>query len=313
MDIQESNIEKLASKDFEKARFKAALTDIFSAIKKDKSELLSFEVVRQALKPTNQTYKGVHPIPIDKIVGSEGRYKDFNRNFLPKIDNIKDRWTNVDKAHYKNIELPPIQVYKIGDAYFVKDGNHRVSVARQQGKKFIDAEIIELKTKVAVDKDIDYYKLIIKEEYLKFLENTHIDEILPDVKFEVTKPGRYDILLEQIRFHHYLLNTLSGKEVSWEEAVKSWYKTIYLPIIQLIHKHKIMKHFSGLTETDLYIWIINHWNFLKEHYDDSINTEQAAIHLKEHYSNYLSYRLKNYLKNGIKKVTNAFKINNKKS
>ncbi len=307
MPLSDESIEKEANKDFDKARFKADLENIFSFIKKDKSELLSFEVVRQALKPTNQSYKGVHAIPINKIVGSEGRYKDFNRSFLPKIDTIRDRWKNVDKAHYKDIELPPIQVYKIGDVYFVKDGNHRVSVAKQQGKKFIDASVIELNIKVPIDEDIDYYKLIIKKEYVEFIEKTSIDKILPDVKFEVTKPGRYDILLEQIRFHHYLLNTLSEKEITWEEAVKSWYKTIYTPVIQLIHKYNIMKHFPKLTETDLYIWIINHWNFLKERYDKNINTEQAALHLKEHFSNYLSYRLTKYLTNKIKSVGNVLK------
>ncbi len=307
MAISEEIIEQVTNKDFDKARFKADLSKIFSFINKDKSELLSFEVVRQALKPTNQSYKGVHPIPIEKIVGSEGRYKDFNRSFLPKIDTIRDRWKNVDKAHYKEVELPPIQVYKIGEVYFVKDGNHRVSVARQQGKKFIDADIIELNIKVPIDEDIDYYKLIIKKEYVDFIDTTGIDKIIPDAKLEVTKPGRYDILLEQIKFHHYLLNKLSNEEVHWEKAVKSWYSTIYTPVIQLIHKYKIMKHFPNLTETDLYIWIINHWNYLKKHFDKNINTEEAAIHLKEHHSNYLTYRIGKYVTKSFRTISQALK------
>ncbi|MBU1077462.1 MAG: transcriptional regulator, partial [Spirochaetes bacterium] len=248
----------------------------------------------------SQVYKGVKSIPIENIKGSEGRYKDFDKHFLPKQSSTKSRWINVGAAHYKNIELPAIQVYKIGDVYFVRDGNHRVSVAKEKGKKYIDAEIIELKSKVPLEKDIDYEQLVLKEEYLRFIEKTNVDKLIPGERFEISRAGRHDILLEQIKGHQQLLSSLSGKKVGWEEAVQSWYKTIYFPVISMIKKHHIMKHFHNLYITDLYVWIIGHWNYLKERYDTTVKSEEAAIDLKEKYSEKLLYRW-------IKRIKGIFK------
>ncbi len=285
-------IEKKVSQDFEKARFKAYINKILSKIKKDRNELLSFEIVKQYLIPYNQSYKGMQSIPIENIIGSEGRYRDFDKNFLPIQTSTRTRWENIDKAHYKDIELPPIQVYKIGDLYFVKDGNHRVSVAREKGMKYIDAEVIELKTKIPLKKNMDYNEIILKWEQMKFYEQTKLKEIIHNAEIILTKPGRYDILLEQIKVHHYLLNILSEKEVKWEEAVKSWYNTVYMPVINTIRKLKIMKHFPNNTETDLYIWLINHWNYLKENYDPNIDTHSAVLDFKKHYKQYILDKLK---------------------
>lgn len=290
-------IKKKVSKDFDLARVKVFFSDMFSFLKKEGNELLSFEVVKKAVKPMNQVYQGVKAIPIENIKGSEGRYKDFDKQFLPRQSNTRGRWENIGTAHYKDIELPAIQVYKIGDVYFVRDGNHRVSVAKEKGKKFIDAEIIELKSKVFLEKDINYEHLILKEEYIKFIEQTGIDKILPDEKFEVSKLGRHDILLRQIKAHQKLLSSLAGNNASWDAAVHSWYNTIYFPVIQLIRKYKIMEHFKNLTVTDLYIWIIGHWNYLRARYDTSIKSEDAAIDLKEKYSEKIFYRCYKWIKN----------------
>jgi len=291
----EEILDKKVIQDFERARFKAFINKILSKIKKDRNELLSFEIVKQYLMPYNQSYKGVQPIPIENIVGSEGRYRDFDKNFLPAQTNTRNRWESIDKAHYKDIELPPIQVYKIGDLYFVKDGNHRVSVAREKGLKYIDAEIIELKTKIPLKKDMDYNEIILKWEQMKFYEETGLKDIIPNAEIVLTKAGRYDILLEQIKVHHYLLNLLSGKEIEWKEAVKSWYNTVYLPIIKTIRELNIMENFPKNTEADLYIWLINHWNYLKENYDSNIDSHTAARDFKKHYKQYLLFKLKSKL------------------
>ncbi|MBN1897427.1 MAG: transcriptional regulator [Spirochaetes bacterium] len=284
----EDLIDKKASQDFDLARFKAFLDKIFSLIKKDKNELLSFEIVKQYLMPYNQSYVGVKSIPIKDIIGSEGRYRDFNKNFLPLGSSTRGRWVNIGKAHYKEIELPPIQVYKIGDLYFVKDGNHRVSVAKEKGMKYIDAEIIELKTKIPLKKEMNYNDLILKFEQTKFYESTKLKEMAPQADITLTKAGRYDILIEQIKAHHYLLNTLSLKQLKWEEAVKSWYNTVYMPIIKTIRDLKIMQSFPKNTESDLYIWLINYWNYLQEKSDSTVDTHSAAVDFKKQSGQILS-------------------------
>jgi len=122
-----------ASEDFSKARFKAMFSRIQHFMNTDKDNLLSFNDVKEILKPRNETYKGMRVVPLDRIVGSEGRYRDFNKFFFPRSDHLRQRWERVDMAHIKDIILPPIQLYEIGGVYFVRDGNHRVSVARAQG------------------------------------------------------------------------------------------------------------------------------------------------------------------------------------
>ncbi len=259
-----SNLSIQVKKDFEQARAKAFINKIINFIKNKENALLSFDKVKSVLMPYNESYRGIEPIPVDKIIGSEDRYRDFDREFFPLQDHTRNRWESIDSTYYTQKELPPIQVYKIGDYYFVKDGNHRVSVARKQGRKFIDAEIIELKTKIPLDeKKIDYKTIIIKEELKNFLERTGLDNITSPEEFKVTSPGEYEILINQIKTHHYILNLLSQEEISWYESAKSWYNVVYKPIIQLIKDSGIMKKFKNKTPTDLFIWFIRRWKNIK--------------------------------------------------
>ncbi|NIP41417.1 MAG: universal stress protein, partial [Aliifodinibius sp.] len=122
-----------AIQDFQRARRKADLQEIFSRITGKSTELLSYEEVRQKLHLRESGKKELKEIPLDKIVGSVGRYSDFSRNFLPLQDSAKSRWVSVMVETSSLKGLPPIDVYQIGDVYFVLDGNHRVSVARELG------------------------------------------------------------------------------------------------------------------------------------------------------------------------------------
>src|SRR5207249_10794535 len=109
---------------------------------------LSFEEVQRALPIHGQVYKGIQQVPLADIVGSVDRYQDFDRHFLPTQSFTRPRWESVDIANLTDVTLPPVQLYRVGDVYFVKDGNHRVSVAKEKGMEFIDAEVIECPTTV---------------------------------------------------------------------------------------------------------------------------------------------------------------------
>ncbi|NIP27219.1 MAG: universal stress protein, partial [Gammaproteobacteria bacterium] len=153
------------------------------------SELLSYYDVIQKLKIVNQTEQGVQDIPLEAIVGSVGRYTDFSRTFLPMQDNDATRWARVAAVPFN--ELPPIDVYQIGNSYFVLDGNHRVSIARQRGMKFIPAEVTEVRTRAPLPPDVSPEKLILQAEYVSFLENTNFDKLRPDADLRVSVPGQY--------------------------------------------------------------------------------------------------------------------------
>ena len=131
------------------ARRKAFLERVYSTLGLNRrpQTLLSFEEVQERLRLTQSAYRGLQQVPLDQIVGSVGRYNDFTRTFLPLIEGDSWRWRRVAELQ-SEMGLPPIELYKVGDAYFVKDGNHRVSVARQFGAKTIEAYVWEYETPV---------------------------------------------------------------------------------------------------------------------------------------------------------------------
>ena len=110
-----------AQEDFSKARNKAWINEMQHVMHPDKKRLLSLNDVKKILKPKNEVYVGLKTVPIKKIVGSEGRYNDFDNRFLPRSNELKQRWVNVDHAHLSDIVLPPIQLYELGGLYFVRD------------------------------------------------------------------------------------------------------------------------------------------------------------------------------------------------
>jgi len=112
---------------------------IWAQVTGQNNNLIPFEDLRKTLGLINQRYRGVQPVPLDQIIGSLGRSNDFDRVFLPTQRHSQRKWISVDSAHMEGVTLPPVQLYKVGDAYFVVDGHHRVSVARQKEQAFIDA------------------------------------------------------------------------------------------------------------------------------------------------------------------------------
>lgn len=137
MVLQDSSNIYSAINDFRKARNQAILKVIIARFTGEYTELLSNESVRQKLKGRSSADQGLQKIPLNAIIGSAGRYSDFTRDFLPRFDANEDRWTRVKVVITGAIGLPPIEVYQIGETYFVKDGNLRVSVARQPGATHI--------------------------------------------------------------------------------------------------------------------------------------------------------------------------------
>ena len=140
--------------DFSRARFKAFLNRIESLISRRPTKLLSYDEVKSALHVGGPIYRGVQTVRVEQIVGSLNRYHEFDRAFLPIEDQTALRWQSVDRAFYQEISLPPVVLYKVGQVYFVVDGHHRVSVAREQGQEFIEAEVRECATKVNITPDL---------------------------------------------------------------------------------------------------------------------------------------------------------------
>jgi len=274
-----------ASTDFSKARGKAALSEIQHLMNTDKNKLLSFHDVKDILKPKNQVYRGTQTVPINLIVGSEGRYRDFNKYFLPKADHLRIRWERVDEAHLKDIILPSILLYEIGGVYFVRDGNHRVSVAKTKGVEYIDAEVISLASEISINPGMTTDQLreaLIAYEKNIFFEKTKFDELTGDTSLDFSTPGRYDVIYNHILVHKYFLNESMEEEIPFSDALVSWYKNVYSPVLAIIREQWLLANFPGRTESDLYVWIIKHWDFLKKKYGGSTLADAAGDFSKKY-------------------------------
>jgi hypothetical protein len=298
------NYSAQASDDFAKARKKEIFSRILNLRQIGKRNLLSLEEVKQLLKPKKESYRGIKAVSIELIIGSEGRYRDFNRSFLPKHDFLKSRWMRVDTAHLTYVNLPPIKLYEIGGVYFVRDGNHRVSVAKSQGVGAIDAEIISLNSEVNLQPHMDRNSLkksVIEYEKQLFLKNTKIDCLIPDLEMNFTATGRYDEIIQHIHDHKYYINQDYNHEIPLEEAILSWYDKVYKPIKEIVHQEKILGRFPGRTESDLYVWIVKHWDDLKKKYGEDFSILSAAHDFKGKYGRYIFQNIFNSIMNIFKK------------
>ena len=249
-----------SDRDFSRARRKAFLRRIGAYLRRDpgSNQLLSFDEVKGALGAISQVYLGLREVPVSKIVGSVGRHRDFDRAFLPSKPDLSTRWRRIDEIMHRAEELPPVSLYKIGDAYFVQDGNHRVSVARQQGVEMIDAEVIELRSRVPVDSALTARDLLHKLEHRRLLERLPIDRVLPEIKVEFSDVADYRRLATYIEAHGFRVSQHWKRYVSPEEALRDWYEYDYCPISEMIREERILDAFPDRTELDLYLWIVYH-------------------------------------------------------
>ena len=268
----------LAVHDFQSAHLRGKLQGVLARITGRSNELLSYEDIADKLKLKGRSDKGVHMIPVDAIIGSVGRYTDFTRTFLPRHTGDRQRWAGVKAATLDPVGagLPPIEVYKVSDVYFVLDGNHRVSIARQEGWKTMQAHVIEIQTDILLTPDIQPDELIVKAEYADFLDQTGLNKSKEPIDLKTTIPGRYQRLLDEISTRLFQLKEERHKEVSLQDAAESWYHAIYLPFAEAVRERGMMRWFPNRTITDLYVWMAEHRDELENELGWTIRSEAAA-------------------------------------
>ena len=240
------------------------------------NQLLSFEEVKGALGTVSQVYLGMREVPVSQIVGSVGRHRDFDRAFLPSKPDLGTRWRRIDEIMDRGEELPPISLYKIGDVYFVQDGNHRVSVARQRGVEMLDAEVVELRSRVPLGSALTARDLLHKLEHRHLLERLPFDRVLPEIKVQFSDVSDYRKLATYVEAHGFRLSQLWRRYVSPEEVLGDWYEYGYRPIAEMIREERILDAFPDRTELDLYLWIVYHRERLAlEARDEKVSPQTA--------------------------------------
>ena len=258
---------------FQNARLRAFWDEALALVRGKPAELLSFEDIRTRLRLREENYRGLQEIPLDQIAGSVGRYREFTSKFLPKRNKMQERWSRVYAQASGMMGLPPIELYKVGDVYFVRDGNHRVSVARQLGAKTIQAHVTELPTSIHLRAGMSEEELDNVTAYAEFLDITRLPYTRPHHQsMMLSEISRYGDLLGHINLHRSVLESMEGEEIPIEEAAADWYDNVYRPAVTLIRKYDMLKYMPKRTEGDLYLWMIDHLREVKEAYGDEADS-----------------------------------------
>lgn len=268
MEAGHDSLKAAGRAEFDKAHFQAFWEEIFEVISNRPVGLLNFDEVKAKLHLRDQTYRGLQEIPLDRIVGSVGRNKEFTRRFLPKNPETANRWSNVYAQMNSLTGVPPIDVFQVDDVYFVRDGNHRVSIAKQMHQKTIEAYVTEMHTPIDLEPNMTKREMARAEAYAAFLRQTRLDYYRPAQEpIKLTQPHHYQNLYEHIQIVQQLMEIRGENEaVPLEAAAVRWYDTVYQPCIALIRKYDVLAQFPRKTEADLYIWIIDHFLHLWDTY-----------------------------------------------
>ena len=152
------------------------------------------------------------------------------------------------------------------------DGHHRVSVARHHGVQYLDAEVVSLDTYFSIEPGMrieDIRPAVIEYERQRFVSTTHIDEVIPSFRPHFTAPGGYDLLLSHIRAHGELVADIGSSPLDERDAIRSWHSLVYLPIVTALREQEVMSRFPDRTEADLYVWLVRHWELLRQEYRPS--------------------------------------------
>jgi hypothetical protein len=264
------------SRQWSQARRAAFIQDALSTFRRRPAHLLSFNQVSRRLHLSHVQYLDLQEVRLDQILGSVERYHDFNRAFLPRQEHLQERWQRIDRLFTSGRSLPPIELYKVGEVYFVRDGNHRVSVARHHARSTIRAYVWEYETDLVLQPDSDIEELLCQAAHAAFLETTQIDCLCPEFQIELTRPDGYQDLLGEIEELQQIIAHIDGRDVPFDEAVTLWSELRYLPIVDSIQRRQVLQQFPGRTETDLYLFLRQNLTELEARYQQPVLVDKAA-------------------------------------
>jgi DNA-binding Lrp family transcriptional regulator/uncharacterized ParB-like nuclease family protein len=209
-----------------------------------RDEVKSFNADQEEEAAFDTLDHGTRQVPLERIVGSVGRYHDFDKRFRPKAHVKSQRYEAVKDMLRQGRQLPPVCLYQIKDEYYVLDGNHRVAAAKELGRTDIRATILEfIPSKNTVEN-------LIYQQRAEFINNTGLPYLIT-----VTEVGQYAYLLDQIYDHQQYLGRMRKTNVEFEEAARDWYQSIYRPLTAIIRSGNLRQYFPQRTLDDLYVYI----------------------------------------------------------
>jgi len=241
-----------AQSDFARARRRRALARLSARLRRtdDVNHILPFEEVVKALGRTGERRLGEQTIPLDSIVGTVDRSREFDRSFRPTSPRVRARWERINLAQRAGKAMPPIDVYRIGDMHFVKDGHHRVSVARALGHRDINAYVTEVLTQVGADREIRLRDLPLKSHQRLFYERVPLDPELRE-RIHLSDEWRYAALAEAVEAWGFRASQARQEGMSRHEVAEAWFREEYEPVVEMLREALLIP--KGVTDTEAYM------------------------------------------------------------
>jgi hypothetical protein len=241
-----------AEDDFQRARRREMLARIGAWLRRkpdDVTVVLPFEEVIDALGREGEQPLGQQTVPLDAIVGSVDRTRDFDRRFRPRSNRLRGRWQRIDLAQRRGEPMPPVDLYRVGDVYFVRDGHHRVSVARALGLDTIEAYVTEVRTRIPVEGISGRRELLSKSFARVFSQRVPLP---PDMaaRIKVDDPWNYAELAENVEAWGFRVSQHLGLFVDRAEVARRWYREEYEPVVAMMREADLI---GGVTEAEAYL------------------------------------------------------------
>jgi hypothetical protein len=243
-----------AQTDFSRARRRQQLARLVARLRREPDDvnvILPFDEVVQALGRRGERYLGLQTIPLDSIVGTVDRSREFDRRFRPKSRRLRQRWERINKAMREGQAMPPIDVYRIGELHFVRDGHHRVSVGRALGLEVIDAYVTEIITAVGAERETRLRDLAYKSHERLFRERVPLPADARE-RIRLSKGFDYAELAESVEAWGFRAMQATGEFMTREQVAAAWFREEYVPVVEMMRE-------AGLagrgTETEAYMRI----------------------------------------------------------
>jgi hypothetical protein len=258
--------------DFSRARRRRALARLSARLRRepdDVNHILPFEEVARALGRIGERRLGEQPIPLDSIVGTVDRSREFDRSFRPTSPRVRERWQRINLAQRKGEPLPPIDVYRIGELHFVKDGHHRVSVARELGHRDINAYVTEVLTQVGADRRIRLKDLPLKSHQRLFFERVPLSREQRQ-RIHLSDEWRYAALAEAVEAWGFRASQARGEAMSRQSVAEEWFQQEYEPVVDMLGEADLIP--KGTSDTEAYMKVAHlRYLILRTHeWDDAV-------------------------------------------
>lgn len=242
-----------ADTDFSRARRSQLAASLARRLRREPDDvnlILPFDEVVAALGRRGERHVGLETIALDSIVGTVDRAREFDRRFRPTSRSAKRRWKRIAAATRRGDAMPPIDVYRLGEMHFVRDGHHRVSVARQLGLDVIEAKVTEIETEVGADQSVRLHDLALKSHQRLFFERVPLPAGARE-RIRLSSGSWYAGLAEGVEAWGFRAMQQDGEFMRRGEVARAWFEEEYLPVVELLRDADLIA--ERATETEAYI------------------------------------------------------------